>query len=57
VPLEKPLIIPNLLALVIGAEHSGASDQMLKAADKAVFLPMSGFVESMNVSVATALCI
>ena len=29
VPLQKPLKIPNLVALVIGAEHDGASDQML----------------------------
>jgi hypothetical protein len=28
---------------------------MLEAADKAVYLPMTGFVESMNVGVATAL--
>ena len=42
-------------ALVVGNEHAGASDAMLKAADAALLLPLDGFVQSYNVSVAAAL--
>mmetsp|Transcript_11322 Transcript_11322/g.15797 ORF Transcript_11322/g.15797 Transcript_11322/m.15797 type:complete len:452 (+) Transcript_11322:197-1552(+) len=59
VPLEKEsnLKIPNLFALVIGRESDGVSDEMLAAADRRVYLPMHGFAESLNLSVATALVI
>jgi len=41
-------------ALLIGAELEGISEAALAAADARVFVPMSGMVESLNVSVATA---
>ena len=44
-------------ALVVGAEHDGASDEMLDLADAAVLLPLDGFVQSYNVSVAAALAL
>lgn len=44
-------------ALVVGAEHDGASDEMLALADAAVLLPLDGFVQSYNVSVAAALAL
>lgn len=47
--------IPERLALVVGREVDGVSDEFLRAADYRVFLPMFGFSESFNVSVATAL--
>ena len=42
-------------ALVVGNEHAGASPAMLEAADAAILLPLDGFVQSYNVSVAAAL--
>lgn len=43
------------LALLVGNEHSGLSSEALSLADLKVKLPMRGMVESLNVSVATAL--
>ena len=39
----------------MGAELYGVSDAGLAAADRHVVIPMRGFVQSLNVSVATAL--
>jgi len=47
--------IPDKLALVLGREIDGVSPEMVAAASAAVFLPMHGFSESFNVSVAAAL--
>ena len=47
--------LPARLALVVGSEHAGVSAEMLEAADRRVFLPMHGFAESLNLSVASAL--
>ena len=41
-------------AIVLGNEHRGCSEEMLAAADARVVIPMLGFVESLNVSVAAA---
>ena len=41
-------------AVVLGNEHAGCSEQMLAAADARITIPMQGFVESLNVSVAGA---
>ena len=43
------------LALVIGNEHRGVSPVAQKLADRKLYLPMAGFVESFNVSVSAAL--
>ena len=45
------------LALVLGNEKSGASQEILDAADERVIIPMPGFVQSFNISVAGALCL
>jgi len=45
------------IAIVVGNEHSGMSDVAARMVDQKVYIPMQGFVESLNVSVATALCI
>ena len=50
-PLDEPV------ALVIGNEVDGVSAETLELADHSVHLPMYGFVESFNLSVATALCL
>ena len=42
-------------ALVLGNEKDGASREMIEAADHRIIIPMSGFVQSFNISVAGAL--
>lgn len=42
-------------ALVLGNEKTGVSPEMVAAADACVVLPMQGFVQSFNISVAAAL--
>jgi tRNA G18 (ribose-2'-O)-methylase SpoU len=49
--------LPPLLALVIGTEATGASDFMLKSADRRVYIDLHGFADSLNLSVAAALSI
>ncbi|MEM7434445.1 MAG: RNA methyltransferase [Myxococcota bacterium] len=43
------------LALVFGNEHRGVSEEMSALADGTFAIPMVGFVESLNVSVAAAI--
>jgi tRNA (guanosine-2'-O-)-methyltransferase len=43
-------------ALVLGNEKEGVSKEIIDAADHRVILPMQGFVQSYNISVAGALC-
>jgi tRNA (guanosine-2'-O-)-methyltransferase len=43
------------LALVVGNEHRGVSAQAIKLADRKLYLPMAGFVQSFNVSVTAAI--
>ncbi|BBB32563.1 tRNA (guanosine-2'-O-)-methyltransferase [Thermotomaculum hydrothermale] len=45
----------NKYAFVVGNEHDGISDEMLKYADCEFTIPMYGFTESFNVSVACAI--
>jgi len=45
--------IPRL-ALLLGNEHDGICEPLLRHAKRAVRIPMRGFVESLNVSVAAA---
>lgn len=47
--------IPQKMALVMGSESSGVCPQFSKAATRAVYYPMSGFCESLNVNTSTAL--
>lgn len=42
-------------ALVLGNEKQGVSAEMIAAADKKIIIPMPGFVQSFNISVAGAL--
>lgn len=43
------------VAVVFGNEHAGASEAMRAGADSTCAVPMAGFVESLNVSVAAAI--
>lgn len=42
-------------ALVLGNEKDGVSQEMIKASDERIIIPMHGFVQSFNISVAGAL--
>lgn len=42
-------------ALVLGNEKDGVSAEMIEAADECIIIPMTGFVQSFNISVAGAL--
>lgn len=44
-------------ALVFGNEAGGVSDEMLSGADERCIIPMVGFVESFNISVAAAVAL
>ncbi len=51
------LNICDKTAFVFGAEATGASEEVLEAADETVTIPMFGFTESFNISVSVALCL
>ncbi|NLM17164.1 MAG: RNA methyltransferase [Candidatus Riflebacteria bacterium] len=40
--------------IVFGNEHRGCSDEIAEMADVNIYLPMAGFVQSLNISVAAA---
>ncbi|REJ90045.1 MAG: TrmH family RNA methyltransferase [Planctomycetota bacterium] len=44
-------------AVVFGAEKEGVSEVILAEADELLTIPMHGFVESLNISVAAAICL
>lgn len=50
-PLDKPV------AIVMGNERHGSSPYALANADLSVTIPMTGFTESMNISVSAAICL
>ena len=51
----RDLDLTRPVALLVGAELKGVSDDALELADRRVSLPMLGMAQSLNVSVATAL--
>ena len=46
---------PEKVALLVGNEHSGLSEEAIRLSDYQVYIPMQGMVQSLNVSVATAI--
>jgi tRNA (guanosine-2'-O-)-methyltransferase len=44
-------------AVVLGNEHRGVSDDAAELADKKIYIPMFGMVQSLNISVAAAVII
>ena len=44
-------------ALVFGNELAGVSPELLDLVDETVYIPISGFVESYNISVAAGICL
>ena len=49
------LTVPT--AIVLGNEHRGISQEAADGADGLIYIPMKGMVESVNVSVASAICL
>ncbi|GGD59115.1 TrmH family RNA methyltransferase [Muriicola marianensis] len=49
------LTVDHKMAFLFGAEKEGLSDKALKEADELIHIPMVGFTESLNVSVAAAI--
>ncbi|GAX14286.1 tRNA (guanosine-2'-O-)-methyltransferase [Fistulifera solaris] len=49
--------LPSKIAIVMGTESVGVSQEMLDNADLRVYLPLRGYADSLNLSVATALVI
>ena len=45
------------VALIMGEEHSGIGEKIADRCDDLVRLPMQGTVSSLNVSVATGICL
>ncbi len=48
------LDLTQKVAIVVGNEHRGVSEEICKLADKQIYIPMHGMIQSLNVSVATA---
>lgn len=44
-------------ALVFGNEHAGLSPAAIELSDAHIYIPMSGFVQSLNLSVTAAICL
>lgn len=55
--LENFNLNKGKVALVMGSELTGLSENALEIADEFVKIPMFGFTESLNISVTAALCI
>lgn len=53
--MPPKLDISSPLAIVMGTELSGVSDEMISNSDEKVHILMYGFTESLNVSVASAI--
>lgn len=45
------------IALLLGSEEDGISEEYLKLADEKAMIPMTGRIASLNVSVAAAICL
>lgn len=44
-------------AVVLGNEHRGLTEEAVKLADKKIYIPMRGMVQSLNLSVSAAICL
>ncbi|MDZ4823069.1 MAG: RNA methyltransferase [Flavobacteriales bacterium] len=55
-PIDE-ISLEQKTAIVIGTELTGVSEEILSDADEKVFIPMYGFTESLNASVATAIAL
>ena len=56
-PQAKPadeIEVTDSVAILIGNEAAGLSEEAINAADKCVYIPMSGKAESLNAAVAAS---
>lgn len=53
VPIQQ-LDLSQPTALIFGNEHEGVSEDVVELADATFIIPMAGFVQSLNISVAAA---
>lgn len=53
--LENFDVTAGKFALFMGTEKTGISDWLFKQADDAIYIPMVGFAESLNISVSAAI--
>ena len=51
----KDLVFDDRNAILIGNEGNGLTEETVKAADKRIFIPMAGEIESLNAAVAAAI--
>ena len=51
------LDLTKKVAIVLGNEHSGVSEEVKELSDKNFLIPMFGLIQSLNVSVAAAVCV
>ena len=56
-PLGKARFKGRRIALVFGNEHRGISPELAALADRKLYIPMKGMVQSLNLSVTAAICI
>lgn len=61
-PEKNATLLPDFkitapVALVFGTEAEGVTDEILDFADETLAIPMYGFTQSFNVSVAAAICV
>jgi len=52
---SPPQMIPDKLAIVFGTESVGCTQEILQKSDLRVYLPLYGYADSLNLSVAVAL--
>jgi len=43
------------IAIVLGNEHGGLSEEAIKGADEKIYIPMKGMVQSLNISVTVVI--
>lgn len=55
VPIDEVQLDEPDLAVVLGNEHRGVSDEAIELADRLVMIPMGGMVQSLNLSVSAAI--
>nr|WP_205094384.1 RNA methyltransferase [Thalassobacillus pellis] len=51
----KKLTVPEKSALIVGNEGAGIREELLKLADKSVYIPIYGKAESLNVAIAAGI--
>ena len=56
-PLFEAPVSEGKIAWLFGNEHLGLSPEIAALADRHIYIPMAGFVQSLNLSVTTGICL